>query len=142
MSKTIKELADELRVSKTAVRKYMTQEFREQYTDIGPTNIIKIDDTGCKIIAESLRKQPERTENKVPETSENRELLEELAFLREQLQSKDRQIEAQQDQINNLTTALENTTSSLKAAQALHAGTLQTQLLPETKKPWYKKIFG
>lgn len=145
MAKTIKELADALGVSKTAVRKYMTPEFREAYTETKDGNIILIDEDGCRVIAETIKKPPETTGNQLPETHENPGLQEEIAFLREQLQAKDRQLEAkdrqleQKDkqleakdtQITNLTLALENTTASLQAAQALHAGTIQTQLLPE-----------
>lgn len=144
MAKTIKELADALGVSKTAVRKYMTPEFREAHTETQDGNIILIDEDGCRVIAETIKKPPETTGNQLPETHENPGLQEEIAFLREQLQAKDRQLEAkdrqleQKDkqleakdtQITNLTLALENTTASLQAAQALHAGTIQTQLLP------------
>ena len=140
--KTIKELADELGVSKTAVRKHMTEDFRAQHTAILPGNIIGIDEDGCKLITESLRKPPVTGGNSIPETPENPGLREEVAFLREQLlakdrqlEAKDRQIEAQQTQlaakdtqIGSLTAALEHTTASLQAAQALHAGTMQQQL--------------
>lgn len=138
MSKTIRELADELGVSKTTVRKYMTEEFRENHTENLPGNIIGIDDVGCKLISESLRKPPQTTANQfaeTPQTPETPSLQEEVAFLREQLIAKDRQIEAQQTQISQLTAALDNTAkalqaaqTSLQAAQALHAGTMQQQL--------------
>ena len=61
-----------------------------------------------------------------------------ILFLQEQLREKDKQIEA-------LTKALENTTSSLKASQALHAGTIQNQLTessesePKKRKWWQRK---
>ena len=42
-----------------------------------------------------------------------------------QIETKDKQIAAQQEQLTQLTAALEHTTSSLQAAQALHAGTMQ-----------------
>ena len=143
--KTIKELADELGVSKTAVRKHMTEDFRAAHTANLPGNLIGIDEEGCKLLAESLRKPQKLTANQfpeTPETTENPGLQAEVAFLREQLlakdrqlEAKDRQIEAQQAQlatketeILNLTAALENTTKSLHAAQALHAGTMQAQL--------------
>lgn len=128
MMRTIKELADELGVSKTAVRKYMDSEFRAAHTENLPGNVIGIDDEGCKLIAERLRKPQETTENQFAETTGNQGLQEEVAFLREQLKAKDRQIEAQQTQISQLTSALESVTSSLQAAQALHAGTMKKQL--------------
>ena len=42
-----------------------------------------------------------------------------------QIETKDKQIAAQQEQLTQLTAALEHTTTSLQAAQALHAGTMQ-----------------
>ena len=66
-----------------------------------------------------------------------------ISMLQEQLQVKDQQIEQLQDQISQLTIALENTTSSLKAAQALHAGTIQQQIEYKDKRSgiwsWRKK---
>ena len=70
------------------------------------------------------------------------ELRAEIAFLRGQLEAKDKQLEAKDRQIEekdrqikergtevlNLTEALKEAQSSLKAAQALHAGTMQQQL--------------
>lgn len=136
--KTIKELADELGVSKTAVRKYMTPEFREVHTQTTTGNVIEIDEEGCKLLAETIKKPPETSGNQLPQTPENPGLQEEIAFLRaqveakdRQLEAKDRQLEAKDTQIAGLTAALENTTASLQAAQALHAGTIKTQLLPE-----------
>ena len=143
--KTIKELADELGVSKTAIRKYMTPEFREAHTQTKDGNTIVIDEEGCKLLAETIKKPPETTGNQLPQTPENPGLQEEIAFLRAQLEAKDRQLdakdrqleqkdkqlEARDAQIVRLTVALENTTASLQAAQALHAGTIKTQLLPE-----------
>ena len=143
--KTIKELADELGVSKTAIRKYMTPEFREAHTQTRDGNTIVIDDEGCKLLAETIKKPPETPGNQLPQTPENPGLQEEIAFLRAQLEAKDRQLdakdrqleqkdkqlEARDAQIVSLTAALENTTASLQAAQALHAGTIKTHLLPE-----------
>lgn len=71
-----------------------------------------------------------------------------VSTLQEQLREKDRQIQQQQQSIKELTAALENTTASLKAAQALHAGTMQQNLLAEKEeaepienekqKKWYE----
>lgn len=57
------------------------------------------------------------------------ELLQEQVKIKDQqLETKDKQIAAQLDQLAQLTAALESTTQSLQAAQALHAGTMQAQL--------------
>lgn len=52
-------------------------------------------------------------------------LQEQLRVKDQQIETKDKQIAAQQEQLTQLTAALEHTTNSLQAAQALHAGTLQ-----------------
>ncbi|MBO5364596.1 MAG: hypothetical protein J6A56_03925 [Clostridia bacterium] len=143
MSKTIKELADELGVSKTAIRKYMTEEFRASHATQTDSGVITIDSEGCKLIAESLRKNTGNTGNQLPETSANQVSGEIIAILTEQLRAKDEQIAAQQQQIAQLTAALENTTASLQAAQALHAGTIKQQQLLEDgeaakKRKWWQ----
>ena len=89
------------------------------------------------------------TEKKTVEKSEAenlREMVEELkrdkAFLQEQISSL-------QVQNKELTAALENTTASLQAAQALHAGTMQQAITagesedqPERKKGFFSRLFG
>ncbi|MBR5584413.1 MAG: hypothetical protein IKW21_07800, partial [Lachnospiraceae bacterium] len=52
-------------------------------------------------------------------------LQEQLRIKDQQLETKDKQIAAQQEQLTQLTAALDHTTTSLQAAQALHAGTMQ-----------------
>ena len=47
-----------------------------------------------------------------------------IDLLQEQVRAKDRQLESK-EQLTQLTAALEHTTTSLQAAQALHAGTMQ-----------------
>ena len=163
MSMTIRELAEGLGVSKTAVRKHMSEDFREKHTKT-ENGIIIIDDEGCKLVAENLRKPlqtPQTNAGKIAETSENtangisdnvlKVLQDTISTLQEQLKVKDSQIEAQQTQIAQLTEALQNTTNSLTAAQALHAGSLK-QLMdgsestadkdePE-KKGLFRRMFG
>lgn len=133
MNKTIKELADALGVSKTAVRKYMTEEFRCEHTETNRNGVITIDSEGCKLIAMHLgrtEKLAESTENKIPEAEETPENHENLVIprvvwdaLQEQLKEKDRQLAAKDQQILNLTQLADH-------AQKLHAGSLQ-QLLPD-----------
>lgn len=72
---------------------------------------------------------------------------------------KDKQILEQQESIRELTRALENTTKSLQAAQALHAGTMQQNYLEaeakteekadeivtekkEEKRGFFSRLFG
>ena len=136
--KTIKELADVLEVSKTAIRKHMTEAFRAEHTATNRNGVITIDSDGCALIAESmgkLRKLLATQVSEEPEIPETHDFREEVAFLREQLRAANRQIEAKDRQIEQLTAALDNTAkalqsaqNSLQAAQALHAGTMQQQL--------------
>ena len=148
--KTIKELADELGVSKTAVRKHMTEDFRAAHTANLPGNIIGIDDAGCKLLAESLRKPLQTTGNQFPETPEttgNQPVAASdhplYAILREDLAAKHRQIDQLMDQLKtketeilNLTEALKTAQASLQAAQALHAGTMQQQIEAGEQPDW------
>ena len=153
MSKTIKELADELGVSKTAIRKYMTLDFRKKYTETTGNGVIVVSHDGEEILKSQCngsRKQQETTANSFPETSETQVSAEIVAVLIKQLRTKDEQITAlteqiaaQQQQIAQLTAALENTTASLQAAQALHAGTIKHQQLLEDgeaakKRKWWQ----
>ena len=156
MGKTIKQLAEEFGVSKTAIRKRFTPEFKEQYLETNPDGSFQITDQGCELIAESLRKSQRTVQTEVAETSVNQgsqETIaankETIAVLVEQLSSKDEQIKAlmeqlvtKDEQIGSLTTsnaALTSTiqamteqqshlTEALRAAQALHAGTIQERL--------------
>ena len=76
-------------------------------------------------------------------------------ILREQLVIKDNQIRLLQEQIGQLTNAMENLTTALNAEQALHAGTIQKQLTehsvmdqpsdveqPKQKQGLFSRLFG
>ena len=67
MSKSIKQLADEFGVTKTAIRKRFTDDFREKHIHTTDKNILIIDDEGCKLIAETLQ----TTANQIPQTKGN-----------------------------------------------------------------------
>ena len=76
-------------------------------------------------------------------------------ILREQLVIKDNQIRLLQEQIGQITNAMENLTTALNAEQALHAGTIQRQLSehsvmdqpsdveqPKQKQGLFSRLFG
>lgn len=124
--KSIKEIADELGVSKTAVRKKI-ENLGLQSSLQTSGNRILLDSRQESLIKSAFeKKEPANRKQKL--VSENQLLSDLVSTLQQQLAAKDKQIEAQQQQISQLTTALESTTSSLQAAQALHAGTIQRQL--------------
>lgn len=61
-------------------------------------------------------------------------LQEQIRVKDQQIETKDKQIAAQLEQLTQLTAALEHTTTSLQAAQALHAGTMQQLGAPEPER--------
>lgn len=126
MDMTIKQLADSLGVSKTAIRKRFTAEFRNNYLKTTENGVIIISENGCKLIAETIQ----TTTNQLPQTEETT-----IDVLIKQISEKDKQIEAltsalttSQEQIKQLTESLHDTTKALAAAQSLHAGTIKQQL--------------
>lgn len=129
MGKTIKELADELHVSKTAIRKYMTPEFRAAHTENQSGKAIRIDADGCKLIAESFRKPLQTTANQEPQTTENQVSGDVVELLKATIDTLTAQLAVKDKQIAELTETIKAQATSLTAAQALHAGTMQ-QLLP------------
>lgn len=142
MSKTIKELADSLGVSKTAIRKYLTPEFRAAHTANQTGNSIVIDDEGCKLIAEtfrkpaeSFRKPPQTTANLEPETTGNLVSGDVVALLQSTIAALQQQLEVKDRQIADLTETVKTQAASLQAAQALHAGTMHQMMLNPGEEP-------
>lgn len=142
MSQTIKQLADSLGVSKTAIRKYLTPEFRAKYTANQTGNSIVIDDEGCKLIAEtfrkpaeSFRKPPQTTANLEPETTGNQVSGDVVALLQSTIAALQLQLEVKDRQIAELTETLKTQAASLQAAQALHAGTMHQMMLNPAEEP-------
>lgn len=137
-NKTIKQLADELHVSKTAIRKYMTEDFRAKHIEIDRDKVITISPDGCKLIAEII----ENNRKPIVETPENAVSADVLNIPREVWEAIHDQLESQKKQIEDYSERLKETTAALKEAQetagraqALHAGTLQRQLQePEEPK--------
>ena len=128
MSKSIKQIADELGVSKTAIRKRFTDDFKAAYVETNLDGSLQVSDEGCKLLMESLRKLPETSrkppetsrkppetpQTKFAETSENHGLWrvidtqkEMITLLNGQLEVKDEQIRSLQEQIISLQTELE-----------------------------------
>lgn len=146
MGKTTKQLAEELGVSKTAIRKRFTDEFKAQYVETNPDGSLWVNDEGCKLIAESLRKPPQTPQTKLVETTENQGLQETVAaqketvaILKGQLDIKDEQIKAMSDQMAALQAELERERQHARdlsdrlvvltdQAQQLHAGTIRERL--------------
>ena len=118
MLKTIKQIAEELGVSKTAIRKHMDEDFRKQFATV-VAGVIHVSGQGESLLKTKFVKT---VCNKNSGT---------VSALIEMLKG---ELENKNEQIAKLTLALENTTASLKAAQALHVGTMQQAFLPEKKE--------
>ena len=160
--KTIRQIADEIGVSKQAVQKRIARE--PLYTRIHPCiqvidNTKYIDETGEKLIKTTFIKVAaasvgidtgidasiDKSKNvytlaidKTEDVYTHVHTL--ISMLQGELDAKNKQIEAQQQTISEMTSALEHTTASLHAAQALHAGTMQTQLVIEADQPIKKNL--
>lgn len=69
---TIKQLASELGVTKTTIRKYLTDEIRAEHTTVAKNGYIEISETGASLIAEAFRNHENRKLSKpdceIPET--------------------------------------------------------------------------
>lgn len=140
MSKTIKQIADELGVSKQAVMKRIDNlGLRSKLAKNG--NQYLIDDTTERLIKSGTLKQLQST----PSSSQLVSTLQsQVDVLKQQLYVKDEQIKAQSQQIEQLTKALESTTAALTAAQALHAADKKTLLAIEDnqnppKRHWWQR---
>lgn len=125
---TIKELAEQLGVSKTAIRKKMDERFRKEYTYLTENRVIEITENGCGKLAESFRKPRQTKVETFAETQSETEK-ELIEFLKNEIEIKNKQIEA-------LTSALTN-------AQMLQANAeQQIKLLSAPKKHWWQRKKG
>ena len=123
--KTISNIAKELNVSKTAVRRYLTDEIKTQHTETRD-GVIYINENGesqikskfrNKIVsdfAESSATDTANVADNVSCVSDNVSAL--IAMLQKQLDEKDKQLAERDKQISDLI-------QSLQAEQTLHAGT-------------------
>lgn len=145
--KTIKQIAEEIGVSKQAIfykinKEPLSKELESLVSKENGVLMVSLD--GEKLIKESFIGKITIKENDYLMSKENTSfdsflmaentikiLEKELEEKNKQLQNKDTLIEQQQKNINDLTVALENITKSLNASQLLHAGTIQKQLVEE-----------
>lgn len=129
---TVQEFADAAGISKQAVYKALNNKLKPFVQLVDGKKMLK-NQALCEVYGIEVEQPNNATLNN---SSQSFEVL--IAMLQKELDAKNEQIEALQRQNEQLTTALEHTTSSLQAAQALHAGTLQQQLeAPKQKKGWF-----
>ena len=172
MEMTIKQLANELGVSKTTINKVISS-LGVQHTLHKVGNKYMLSEIQILQIKNQIENQKLKIENQKSKIEnlepkiENQNLIfileKQLALLNEQLALKDeqikdyrQQIKSYQEQILILTQSLHDATTALTAAQALHAGTIQKQLTehsesieqssepeqPKQKQSLLSKLFG
>ena len=173
--KTIRQIADEIGVSKQAVFKKIKREplstsLQGLTATVDSKLMVEVD--GEKLIKQAFSEiAPSTTTNQLtgavdglvdaPSTKNEEKMAEvdgvisvlkaTIDTLQGQLEVKDRQIEQQAQTIIRLTDTLAAAQQTAAAAQALHAGTIQQQLLtgeagvdqqePEQKRGWFSKLF-
>ena len=148
--KTIRQIADEIGVSKTAVNKQIANlGLRSGLRKNG--NQFAIDEHQEALIKQAFSEKSQ-TEIENQTQIENHEVSDLVCVLQATIDTLQGQLEVKDRQIEKLTEALVAAQQTAAAAQALHAGTIQQQLItgeagvdqqePEQKKSWFSKIFG
>ena len=160
--KTIRQIADEIGVSKTAVNKQIANlGLRSGLRKNG--NQFAIDEHQEALIKQAFSEKSQteiENQSQTKTQTENHEvgdlvcvLQATIDTLQGQLEVKDRQIEQQAQTITRRTDALAAAQQTAVAAQALHAGTIQQQLVAgegeelqqerETvpRRSWWKRLF-
>ena len=148
--KTIRQIADEIGVSKTAVNKQIANlGLRSGLRKNG--NQFAIDEHQEALIKQAFSEKSQTENHEVGDLV--CVLQATIDTLQGQLEVKDRQIEQQAQTITRLTDALAAAQQTAVAAQALHAGTIQQQLVAgegeelqqerETvpRRSWWKRLF-
>lgn len=166
MAKTIKQIADEIGVSKTAVRKKIGNLGLSDKLQTNGNRIL-VNERQEMLIKTAFEKKEPQTANRKPVSgkTESLQLVSDMYFaLVEQLKEKDRQMVEKDKQIEYLQSSLKSTTEALvlaqesvKASQLLQVNTerkileletkqeqeSETETVSETeKKSWWKKLFG
>ena len=154
--KTIRQIADEIGVSKTAVSKQIAKlGLRSGLRKNG--NQFAIDERQETLIKQAfLEKSQTEIENQTQTKSqtENHEVSDLVCVLQATIDTLQGQLEVKDRQIEKLTEALIAAQQTAAAAQALHAGTIQQQLVTgdaradqqeqgsKLSKRWWRRILG
>lgn len=154
--KTIRQIADEIGVSKTAVNKQIANlGLRSGLRKNG--NQFAIDEHQETLIKQAfLEKSQTEIENQTQTKSqtENHEVSDLVCVLQATIDTLQGQLEVKDRQIEKLTEALIAAQQTAAAAQALHAGTIQQQLVTgdaradqqeqgsKLSKRWWRRILG
>lgn len=154
--KTIRQIADEIGVSKTAVNKQIANlGLRSGLRKNG--NQFAIDEHQEALIKQAFSEKSQteiENQSQTKTQTENHEVGDLVCVLQATIDTLQGQLEVKDRQIEKLTEALVAAQKTAAAAQALHAGTIQQQLLtdeagadqqgqePEEKRSWLRRIFA
>ena len=130
--KTIKQIADEIGVSKQAV--HQKRKSKGLSTALQPftstvDGVVYITVDGETLIKQAFSSSSRKAVDVNIADNQPTTVDALVSMLQNELYAKNKLIDEQQQTIGKLTDALERTTESLQAAQALHAGTMQKRLL-------------
>ncbi len=166
MAKTIKQIADEIGVSKQTVYKRYKGKLHTVCAPYAHTEqgVLYIEEQGETLIKQdflqkecSIGAHTERSNGAVLEQPENAGVVAVLQTtidtLQGQLAIKDKQIEALNARLSEVSSALVAAQQTAQAAQALHAGTIQQQLtsgedqqeedeVKAKKQSWLSRMFS
>ena len=155
--KTIRQIADEIGVSKTAVSKQIANlGLRSGLRKNG--NQFAIDEHQEALIKQAFSEKSQteiENQSQTKTQTENHEVGDLVCVLQATIDTLQGQLEVKDRQIEKLTEALVAAQKTAAAAQALHAGTIQQQLLtdeagadqqgqepePGEKRGWFRKLF-
>lgn len=156
--KTIRQIADEIGVSKTAVNKQIENlGLRSGLRKNGNQFAIGEEQEALIKLAFSEKSQTKnenqsQTKSQTKSHTANHEVCDLVCVLQATIDTLQGQLQVKDKQIEQLTEALVAAQQTAAAAQALHAGTMQQQLLteesgsgspePEQKRGWFSRLFG
>ena len=154
--KTIRQIADEIGVSKTAVNKQIANlGLRSGLRKNG--NQFAIDEHQEALIKQAFSEKSQteiENQSQTKSQTENHEVSDLVCVLQATIDTLQGQLEVKDRQIEKLTEALIAAQQTAAAAQALHAGTIQQQLVTgdaradqqeqgsKLSKRWWRRILG
>lgn len=159
--KTIRQIADEIGVSKQAVYKRYKGKLHTVCAPYAHTEqgVLYLSEQAETLIKQDFLKDNRsngahtdtRTERSIGAVLEQSQEAGVVAVLQATIDTLQGQLEVKDRQIEKLTEALAAAQQTAAAAQALHAGTIQQQLIteetgadqqePEQKRGWFSKLF-
>ena len=146
MSKSIKQIADEIGVSKTAVSKQIANLGLRSSLRKNANQFVSDEEQETLILKAFQEKVQTKNANKsqTKTQTENHEVSDLVSVLQSTIDTLQGQLLIKDKQIEDLSEALKAAQQTAAAAQALHAGTMQQQLLEsgtneeKKKRGWFK----